>query len=204
MERQQFLKLIESPNNLNSETLVALDKMLKLYPYSSCIHLLYMQNLQRENRNEFSAQLKTSSLYCNRKTLYNLLNKNDYIMQELLGTQLNLSQINELNNYLNQEQEDAPEYKPTSTAELIAHFIENEPGRLRVKKNDDEQETEDLSEKSTIENDEIISETLAQILAKQGKTEQAIQLYEKLCLKIPEKSSYFAAQIKNLKEQLNK
>ncbi len=45
----------------------------------------------------------------------------------------------------------------------------------------------------------IISESLAEILSKQGKTDKAIEMYKKLSLRNPEKSAYFASLIKELK-----
>lgn len=45
----------------------------------------------------------------------------------------------------------------------------------------------------------VISESLAKLLAEQGKTDRAIAMYKKLSLRNPEKSSYFARLI----EQLN-
>jgi len=47
--------------------------------------------------------------------------------------------------------------------------------------------------------EEVISETLADLLTQQGHKDQAIRMYEKLTLKYPEKSSTFALLIKNLK-----
>lgn len=47
--------------------------------------------------------------------------------------------------------------------------------------------------------EEVISETLADLLTQQGHKDQAIRMYEKLTLKYPEKSSIFALLIKNLK-----
>ena len=44
----------------------------------------------------------------------------------------------------------------------------------------------------------LISESLAEILAKQGKTDKAIEMYKKLSLRNPEKNSYFADRIKDL------
>jgi hypothetical protein len=52
---------------------------------------------------------------------------------------------------------------------------------------------------SVVEDDSIVSETLARIYAMQGNLGKAIKTYEILSLKFPEKSAYFAALIKELK-----
>ncbi len=59
----------------------------------------------------------------------------------------------------------------------------------------------DISVNSVIEPDELATETLAEIYALQGYIDKAISVYEKLRLKYPEKSSYFADQIQKLKKQ---
>jgi len=63
-------------------------------------------------------------------------------------------------------------------------------------------ETEHLIEKiaqSSNEAKDIITETMAEVLKKQGKKEKAIQLYQKLSFLNPSKSTYFAAKINELK-----
>lgn len=45
----------------------------------------------------------------------------------------------------------------------------------------------------------VVSESMAVVYAKQGKKEEAIAIYRKLSLNNPEKSSYFADKINNLK-----
>ncbi|MEZ4928062.1 MAG: hypothetical protein R3A50_17390 [Saprospiraceae bacterium] len=57
-----------------------------------------------------------------------------------------------------------------------------------------------LAEKSVAENKDVISETLAKLYAKQGHRDKAIQMYERLGLAFPEKSTYFAAEIDKLKK----
>lgn len=57
-------------------------------------------------------------------------------------------------------------------------------------------------EQGALESYFIVSETYAQILAKQGKVLEAIQVYKELSIKYPKKSSNFARQIENLKNSL--
>ncbi len=83
---------------------------------------------------------------------------------------------------------------------LIDQFIKAEPSikidlnRLPDRRN--------LAEESTTEKFELVSETLASIYEKQGRYEKALIMYEKLLLANPEKSSYFAPLIENLKKKL--
>jgi hypothetical protein len=48
-----------------------------------------------------------------------------------------------------------------------------------------------------------VSESLAQIMLNQGKTDKAIEMYRKLSLLNPEKSSYFAHKIKEVTKNNN-
>lgn len=54
--------------------------------------------------------------------------------------------------------------------------------------------------KSITEDNNIISETLANLLVAQGQTSKAVKMYQALCLQFPEKSIYFAKKIKHIKE----
>ena len=89
-----------------------------------------------------------------------------------------------------------------STDSLVEQFIKDEP-RLNVKKSGFYNPV-NMAKKSVQESDEFITETLARIYAKQGNYFKAIRAYEKLSLKFPEKTAYFAALIEELKRTPNK
>jgi len=79
--------------------------------------------------------------------------------------------------------------------DLIDKFIELEP---RIKPRKEQAESglnKDLSAGVGEWDNEIISETLAIVLLKQKKYMKAIEMYDKLKLKFPEKTTYFAALI---------
>ena len=59
------------------------------------------------------------------------------------------------------------------------------------------------AEESLKDNEDIISETLAQLYYRQGNVSKAIKIYKKLMLLHPKKSSYFANLIKKLEEKDN-
>jgi hypothetical protein len=83
-------------------------------------------------------------------------------------------------------------------ADLIDKFIIANP-RIEPVRDKSDRPIEEKSNQYSEEKGGFITETLAKIYVNQGYYSKAIDIYEKLSLKFPEKSSYFAAQIEKVK-----
>ena len=86
--------------------------------------------------------------------------------------------------------------------EIIDQFIKQQPSitaNTRERLN-----AAPVGDLTTIKNgefgDNIVSETLVEILLRQGKKDKAIEVLKKLIWKFPQKKTYFAAQIEELKK----
>jgi len=93
------------------------------------------------------------------------------------------------------EQQAASSYEATihkESAELAEEEQDEQDSEVMKK-------VDDLAMRSIQPGVNLATETLAQIMLKQGKIKDAISVYEQLSLKYPEKSDYFAALISDLK-----
>jgi hypothetical protein len=83
--------------------------------------------------------------------------------------------------------------------DLIEDFIKKEPRISPVRsKLGEPTEQEDLTKRNKAVGGNLVTESLAKILTKQGKIAKAREVYEKLMVKNPEKKAYFAAKISEL------
>jgi hypothetical protein len=88
-------------------------------------------------------------------------------------------------------------------SELIDKFIIANP-RIEPQKDKSYVPDDDISKPYVEEAGGLVTETLAKIYINQGYYSRAMDIYEKLSLKFPEKSSYFASQIEKVKEYIKK
>jgi hypothetical protein len=84
--------------------------------------------------------------------------------------------------------------------QIIDHFIKTQPSITSPKDKLVNPVTDLNSIKSGEFSDNIVSETLVEILVKQGKKDRAIEVLKKLIWKYPQKKAYFASQIEELKK----
>ena len=96
---------------------------------------------------------------------------------------------------------DKPEVIPpiNKEHEIIERFIKEEP-QIRPMQID-KIDSENKAKKSSEERESFVTETLAKIYSEQGLNDKAIAAYQKLILKFPEKTRYFADKIEQLQKK---
>ncbi len=175
MDKNQFYNLIHQKEAFNEDTLKEIKAKIKEYECCNLLQMLYLKNSLIVQPKTFEQTLPKVSCYANdRNRLYKFIFPSD-------ATENEFSKKN-----------------PKVVTEIIDRFIQNEPS---VSKLSDNAPSLDVAQQSIKEHDDLASETLARIYLKQGNYKKAIQIFEKLSLIIPEKSSYFADQIEKIRKQ---
>lgn len=226
MKNDQFIKYLKQPELLDQSSVMELKEIIDDYPFFPAARMLYLRNLRNINSYKFEQELVKHAVYIpDRALLYRLLNvqtKNrdrfellpfdEDAFQHFFNESEEVSDSTETKYFNYQitdsfqlEDEQFSEIKKPETSEndLIDQFINGviadtplieltpESGKI-------------LSEQSNLIKEDLITETLAKVYLKQGLYDEALQSYEKLSLKFPEKNSYFATQIEKIKKLISK
>ncbi|WP_422349104.1 hypothetical protein [Flagellimonas sp.] len=106
--------------------------------------------------------------------------------------QLTSSSVDEAN-----QESDSKRLDKRQKFDLLDKFIENKP---KIVPNEDSGAKVNIKESTKMDKTELMTQTLAKVYLEQKKYKKAIQAYKILSLKYPEKSGFFADQIRAVKK----
>lgn len=222
MKKEDLIQLLLNPDKLEKTDYRLFEEIIKEYPLFSLARVMQVIAAKKEELNTYKAVLNANNAFIGDITdIYKVFdkftdhltseNKNVSILEETEKSNIEEVCIDQNNEILgeseflllknNEVKQDSRDAKKTSE-NLIDKFINGGHGVIRADKISDL--TGDVSRESALEHDSLITDTLAKIYVKQGLYSKAIYAYEKLILKYPIKSAYFATQIEEIKKLINK
>lgn len=189
MNRSELLEYIKHPERLNEKSLEDLRRLVQEYPYFQTAVLLYLRNLKNTGDLSYTSELKRTALLVADRTRLEEVMEGKF---EELKEREELEELKEIEEL----EESAPKLQHQ---DLIDRFITENP-RIKPVNSDTLMDNTVIVAEDENVTDSIFTESLAKIYIKQKQYSKAIRIFEKLNLKYPEKSSYFADQIKTLQK----
>ncbi len=223
MDRERFNTLLSDPSLVTNADIKALNDYRKKYPYFQNLYVIVAKALKERDHPKTEAFIKKTAAYsANPNYLEQIVNGDfkfpekesqpqekksvsDETIAEIKATKDRIEAL--LASTESTEGGDtSKKNKPSvSQVEIIEKFIKDEPSieRQKISKSELPSHQEDLASKSLKGVEAFETETLAQLMVMQGKHKKAINIYKKLSLKFPEKSTYFAGRIEEVKSKKN-
>ena len=227
-DTKSLFSLIDQFDPNNKDHLSQFEELMKIYPNFHLLRVYYLKALQKQEVLSFDKNLSHTSIATyDRELLYQFIEsdlnpkkinqKNRKVQSGKPKKNVSKNIIKEKNivqniknenpspktlkfsewaSYLNSKKASSKKNN-LHNFQLIDDFLKTAERRIP---NKNLKNNEDLSEKSWSPNYELMTETLAKVFVKQKKFKKAIEAYQILGLKYPEKNSLFANQIKEIKK----
>ena len=214
MNATQFLELIQKADQLENADYLLLKKVQKNFPFFYISHALSthfeVKNLDSIPSLTFAAVTSADRVWL-KNWLYQPLATSAAAVDAMPGENEEetsnpkrkkrpVPKEDLIESIKRKEKKEIVDAKKREQIDLIKAFSKKEIKLATIKEIESNQNNENLADASTSLNDGLMSETFAKILLQQGKKAQAIEIYEKLALKFPEKRAYFADLIEKSKE----
>ena len=204
--QQQFSELLIRPQQISGKQgRDFLKKMTEIFPYCQPARMLFAKALMESKSAFFEQQLNIATACAPDRRLFRAyLAENPHTSQASVANGVTACAdhtVDAEKKEAKNDSSDSDNSKKARQQNIIDRFLEEDP---RIQPGAESKVSEgDLAAGSIEDKGDLASETLAEILLKQGKKEQAIVIYHKLSLMFPEKSSYFAKKLEHIQSENN-
>ena len=197
-----------------------LEQLVKKYPHFHLVQPYFLKSVEQHQPESYDKTLSQTAIATyERQLLYEFLEnpnstiKSDQPKKEVIKPKKKGKKKTPTTTQVVKQENKIPKELPFSGWANYFKNNTNQPNKInekfdlfdtflekkRKKPNKETANKDDLSTKSWASTDELMTETLAKVFVKQKKFENALQAYQILSLKYPEKNSFFADQIKEIK-----
>ena len=210
MNKKNFIKIIQEPNNLSEKEVSFLDEINREFPYFQTSRAIFLKSLSENEDIKFKKFLRSTAAYTrDRSVLFEFVKKSQNQNEKVYFNKNEITTLQSEYKIIEEEIIEENSFvewlklsnlKPidrNNETETIDKFISEKP-KLKVEVNENESNNDKADNLSNQAG--YMTETLAKLYLNQKNYEKAIQSYKILILKFPEKNSYFADQIKKIKK----
>lgn len=210
MRLNELNSYLTDPTRLSPETLPAVRQLYESYPYCGVFAFLYLYNLALAEDVRYPSELRRLAvLLPDRERLFRLVEaqKEHFTpVEEAESEEDTFSLIDSFLEGVRSTGEDLPESLHLEVpAEVGDYFsgqdfaeVDMKDEELLPSKSVKEQEASQTSKSEEVDEDSLLSETLSKIYIQQGHYDKALRIIRSLSLNYPEKSRFFADQIRFL------
>ncbi len=212
VDKDTFNNLVKNPGRLGTDLIPTLEATIKAFPYCQINYSLLAKASSIFGSEELEKTKPLAAAYAlSRIALQNLVEGqeryDDTVNVEEFSDSKELLQIDPSESVLaNLAEQEVPDLSTLRSEEqkrqqlIIQGFMKKNPRINRQESNVEPVSIDIAGRVAQSGTGAIETEAFAKILLRQGKMEKAIDLYQKLILKNPEKRNYFAKKLSELNQ----
>ena len=221
MNKNEYINILQNPSEINKEQIGFINSLIKDFPFFQSSRAIYLKVLKNSESFKYNQELKLTAAYTtDRSILFDFITSNEFQQEKIVFNKNELKSVELFNKkkkkskdqiveFQKDEMHTFSEWLTVSKFKPIDRNSEKKEENIlnkfissnhKITPNNEIDENYDLDVVYEDDHNNLMTETLAKLYLSQKNYKKAIQSYKILSLKFPEKSSYFADQIKKIKK----